>query len=178
MRLRTRLTVTTLLALLAAYQTLAQSSRTKPTPAALNVTLCEVLADPAKYGGRAVRFTAVYRQSGEDFAALECPGCRDGLWQPRFEDSFDSCTPREVRKRFELDVTLVVTVVGRFDSGVDPQGRPYLTSFRMACAEKAERVGRGSTSDLDLPKVRRLVNCATKGAPAAEEKKDAPEDLP
>jgi hypothetical protein len=175
MRPRTTLTVTTLLALLAAWQAFGQASRTKPTPAVVNVTLCELLADPEAYGGRAVRFTAVYRQAGEDFAALECPGCRELLYRPRFEDTFDSCSPREARDKFKLDVTLVATVVGRLDYSTDAAGNPYGFSFRIACAEKAERVGRGSTSDLDLPKVKRLVNCAI---PKAEEKNDAPRNLP
>jgi hypothetical protein len=175
MRPRTRLTLSTVLALLVACQVFAQSACTKPTPAAVNVTMCELFADPAAYRGRAVRFTAVYRQAGEDYAALECPGCHELLYQPRFEDTFDSCTPREVRNKFKLDVTLVATVVGRFDYSVNAEGKPFGFSFRIACAEKAERVGHGRTSDLDLPKVKRLVNCAV---PKAEEKNNAPRNLP
>lgn len=147
------------LALFVACQALGQS-RTKPTPAAVNVTICDVLADPAAYKDRAVRFTAVYRQAGEDFVALECPGCEGGLWRPHFEDTFDSCTPSEVREKFDLDVTLVVRVVGRVVYGVNDKGKPYVSSFRIACAEKAEKVGHGAGKDLERPKVKRLVNCA------------------
>ncbi|MDT5268685.1 MAG: hypothetical protein QOH49_871 [Acidobacteriota bacterium] len=178
MRPRARLIVSTLLTLLLAWQVCGQTMRTKPTPAAVTVTMCELFDDPAAYKGRAVRFTAVYRQAGEDLAALECPGCRDMLWQPHFEDSFDSCTAREVRDKFKLDVTLVVTVVGWLRYSINSEGKPYGFSFRMACAEKAERVGRGSSYDLDLPKVKRLVNCGSPTAPKAEEKKDAPNNLP
>ena len=178
MRPRARLTVSTLLALLLAWQVFGQTMRTKPTPAAVTVTMCELLADPTAYRGKAVRFTAVYRQTGEDFTALECPGCRELLWRPRFEDSFDSCTAREVRDKFKLDMTLVVTVVGWLDYDTDAEGKPYGFSFRIACAEKAERVGRGSSYDLDLPKVKRLVNCGTPAAPKAEVKNDVSENLP
>ena len=139
-------------------------AKVSTVPEIPTVDFCVLLDNPTMYNQKVVRTRAVFSRGGEDFAALYCPTCHSTgrmVW-PEFDDSFDTSTRSDVRKKFakNFDVTLSATIVGKLIN--EPGGRvgAYRYQFLIMSAERAEKISTVMGLPDRLPeKARRRIRC-------------------
>ncbi|HZM90007.1 MAG TPA: hypothetical protein VFF31_26035 [Blastocatellia bacterium] len=125
----------------------AQTPRSSIVEAIPNVSFCNMLKNPQIYGGKVVRFRAIFTRGGEDWVAIYCPECSTdkNLVRLEFDETFDQLTSSKIRRRFEQpDITLEVTLVGNLDPS-----HPLL--FHIIRAERADVISKQGTSPWRLP---------------------------
>jgi len=122
--------------------TLAEPSTRVLRPVSVT-PFCSLLNEPKRFDGRVVRIRAIFVRGGEENSELYCSKCLEPLGvYADFDESFRSQTSNKLLKVFDqhADVTLAVTLVGKFVAQPGGHLGAYKSQFRIMRAERVTQL--------------------------------------
>ncbi len=131
-------------------------------PDIVDVSLCDLIADPSRFAGQHVRVRAVYRYGFEwsELYSLRCDsGARGRQVWVEFGDEYERTTKRSVRRQVgnhgAIGRTVGVVAIGTVQQGGYGHMGVYALKFEISRLESARILMQESPSPSALPAVAR-----------------------